>query len=305
MPFHPAIALVSGVLAISTGAIFARMADAPPLVIAAYRVGLSFLILMPLAWWKAKDELKQLSLKDSMLALAAGFFLALHFAVWISSLSYTSVANSVVFVNTNPLWVGLLTPWINKEKIRTSVAISILISILGGIIISAEDFTIGSKALFGDLLALVGGICAAFYLLLGRNLRKKLSLVAYISICYGSAAVILWSIVLGFGLKFYGFSVQTTTAFWAMALIPQLIGHTSYNWALRWFSASAIAVSLLGEPIGATILAYFIFGEAITYSKAIGGALILSAICLASYGEKPTPLSSSHQSNHSIQHSPH
>ncbi len=305
MPFHPAIALVSGVLAISTGAIFARMADAPPLVIAAYRVGLSFLILMPLAWWKAKDELIRLSLKDIMLALVAGFFLALHFAVWISSLSYTSVANSVVLVNTNPLWVGLLTPWINKEKIRTSVAISILISILGGIIISAEDFAIGSKALFGDLLALVGGICAAFYLLLGRNLRKKLSLIAYISICYGSAAVILWSIVLGFGLKFYGFSVQTTTAFWAMALIPQLIGHTSYNWALRWFSASTIAVSLLGEPIGATILAYFIFGEAITCSKAIGGALILSAICLASYGEKPTPLSSSHQSNHSIQHSPH
>lgn len=297
MPFHPAIALVSGVLAISTGAVFARMADAPPLVIAAYRVGLSSLILIPLAWWKAKDELKGLSLNDIILGLVSGFFLALHFALWISSLSYTSVANSVVFVNTNPLWVGLLTPLITKEKIKITTFMGILISILGAIIIGAEDFAIGSKALFGDLLALSGGICAAFYLLLGRNLRKKISLVAYISVCYGSASVILWSMVFGFGLKFYGFSGQTITAFWAMALIPQLIGHTSYNWALRWFSAGTIAVSLLGEPIGATVLAYFIFGETITWPMAIGGTLILSAICMAAYGEKPTEYSNSHQSN--------
>jgi len=125
----------------------------------------------------------------------------------------------------------------------------------------------------------------------------EVSLIPYISVCYGSAAIVLWMLVLGFGLKFYGFSGQTITAFWAMALIPQLIGHTSYNWALKWFSASTIAVSLLGEPIGATILAYFIFNEKLTWSKLIGGALILSAICIAAYGEKPTTVSISHQSN--------
>jgi drug/metabolite transporter (DMT)-like permease len=297
LPFHPAIALVSGVLAISTGAVFAKLADAPSLVIAAYRVGIASLILIPLAWWKAQDELVRLSLKDIILAFVSGFFLALHFAAWISSLSFTSVTNSVVLVNTNPLWVGLLTPLINKEKIKTTAAVSIFISILGGIIIGAEDFSIGAEALFGDFLALMGGICAAFYLLLGRNLRKKVSLIPYISVCYGSAAIVLWMLVLGFGLKFYGFSGQTITAFWAMALIPQLIGHTSYNWALKWFSASTIAVSLLGEPIGATILAYFIFNEKLTWSKLIGGALILSAICITAYGEKPATLSISHQSN--------
>lgn len=288
MALHPSIALISGIMAISTGAIFARLADAPSLVIAAYRVGIAAVIIAPVAWWKAKDDFKRLYLKDIILALFSGFFLSLHFAFWISSLSYTSVTNSVVLVNTNPLWVGLLTPLITKEKIKITLALCILMSITGAVIIGAEDFAVGSKALFGDLLALAGGICAAFYLLLGRRLRRKVSLMAYISLCYGSAAVILWMMVLGLGLKFFGFPGETISALLALALIPQLIGHTSYNWALKWFSASTIAVSLLGEPIGATILAYFIFDEGLTWSKGIGGALIISAIFIAAYSEKTT-----------------
>ncbi|MFO8085643.1 MAG: DMT family transporter [Desulfobacterales bacterium] len=278
--------MVSGIIAISTGAIFARLADAPSLVIAAYRVGISSLFLLPLVCWKARDELFRICSKEILLAVFSGFFLALHFAAWITSLSYTTVSNSVVLVSTNPLWVGLLTPLITKEKLKTNTAISIAVSLMGCAIIGGEDFSIGTEALFGDFLALTGGLCAAFYLLLGRNLRKKLSLITYISLCYTSAAVILWTMVLIFGIKFYGFSIQTNAAFWAMALIPQLIGHTSYNWALRWFSAGTISVSLLGEPIGATILAFFIFGEKLTWLKAIGGTFILSAIYIAASSEK-------------------
>ena len=143
---NPYFALVSGVLAVSTGAIFARLADAPPLVIAAYRVGLASAVLIPLAWWKAGDEIKRLSRSDTILALLAGLFLALHFATWISSLFYTSVANSVVLVNTNPLWVGILTPIITGEKIKTGTKASIFISVLGGIIIGAGDFATDRKS---------------------------------------------------------------------------------------------------------------------------------------------------------------
>ena len=285
-PFNPYFALVSGVLAVSTGAIFARLADAPALVIAAYRVGLATLIIAPVAWWKAGDELKNLSKKDFKLAILSGFFLAMHFATWISSLDYTSIANSVVLVNTNPLWVGLLTPLITKDRMKKATIVSIIISVVGGGIIGAGDFATGGKAVLGDLLALAGSICAAFYLLIGRNLRRKLSLLGYIMVCYGSAAVILWIIVLGLNLPVAGFTPNTYAAFWAMALITQLIGHTSYNWALRWFSTSLIAVSLLGEPIGSTILGYIIFGEGLTWTKAIGGTLILSAIYIAASGEK-------------------
>jgi drug/metabolite transporter (DMT)-like permease len=142
--------------------------------------------------------------------------------------------------------------------------------------------------LLGDFLALLGSICAAFYLLLGRNLRRKLSLLAYIFVCYGCAALFLWVIVLGLKLPVTGFSTHTYAAFWAMAIIAQLIGHSSYNWALKWFSATLIAISLLGEPIGSTILAYIIFDEGLTGSKVIGGLLILSAICLSAASENRT-----------------
>ena len=285
-PFNPSLALISGVLAVSTGAIFAKLAEAPALVIAAYRVGLASLILAPVAWWKVRDEIMGLEMREYVLAIVSGLFLALHFTTWISSLSYTSVANSVVLVNTNPLWVGILTPVISKDRLTLMTKIGIVISVIGGVIIGAGDFATGGQALWGDVLALLGSICAALYLLLGRNLRRKLSLLAYVIICYGSAAMILWALVIALGLQVFGFSSGTYAAFAGMALISQIIGHTSYNWALKWFSASLIAVSLLGEPIGATILAYIIFNETLTWTKFIGGSLILAAIYLAARGEK-------------------
>jgi drug/metabolite transporter (DMT)-like permease len=284
-PFNPYLALTVGVVAVSTGAIFARLADAPALVIAAYRLGFAMLVLAPIAWWKARDELLNLSSSEFKLALISGIFLALHFATWISSLNYTSVANSVVLVNTNPLWVGLLTPLVARERIKRAAVISIIISVIGGIIIGLGDFATGKQALLGDGLALAGSMCAAIYLLLGRNLRRKLSLLAYVFVCYGSAAVILWAIVIVAGLPVTGFGTGTFAAFWAMALISQLIGHTSYNWALKWFSAGLIAISLLGEPIGSTILAYFLFDEGLTWSKVVGGIIILCAIYIAASSE--------------------
>ena len=293
MTKSPYLALIIAVAAVSTGAVFARLADAPPLVIAAYRVGIASLILAPVAYWKAKDELLKLSGQDIKLAMLSGFFLALHFAAWISSLNYTSIANSVVLVNTNPLWVALLTPFVTKERIRPAAIISIVISVIGGLIIGAGDFAIGGQALVGDFLALAGSICAAVYLLLGRNLRRKLSLLTYIFICYSSAAVILWCAVLSFQMQITGFDSGTLAAFFAMAIVPQLIGHTSYNWSLKWFSTNLIAVSLLGEPVGATILGYIIFDEGLTGLKIIGGMLILFAICFASLNENNQDINNS------------
>ena len=285
-PINPLVILVFGIIGVSTGSIFARLADAPALVTAAYRVGLASLILVPLAAWKARDELRSLSFRDIRLAVLSGFFLALHFATWISSLDYTAIANSVVLVNTIPLWVGLFTPVIAKDRLARATLISIIISVGGGVIIGFGDFATGGQALLGDLLAVMGAICAAIYLLIGRNLRRKLTLISYVAVCYGSAALFLWLIVLVLKLPLTGYSTQTVTAFWAMALISQIIGHTSYNWALKWFSAGFVAVALLGEPIGATIMAYIIFDEGLTWVKFIGGLLILSAIYIAAAGEQ-------------------
>lgn len=285
LPVNPIVVLVFGIIGVSTGSIFARLADAPALVTAAYRVGLASLILIPLAVWKAGDELRNLSSREIRLAILSGFFLALHFASWISSLDYTAIANSVVLVNTIPLWVGLLTPMIAKDRLTRATVISIIVSVIGGVIIGFGDFATGGQALLGDFLAVIGAICAAIYLLLGRNLRRKLSLLSYIAICYGSAALFLWLAVIALQLPVSGYDTQTVAAFWAMALVSQIIGHSSYNWALKWFSTGFIAVALLGEPIGSTIMAFLIFNEGLTWPKAIGGLFILSAIYIAAAGE--------------------
>ncbi len=276
----PLLVLSLGVVAISFGAIFVRLADAPALVTAAYRVGLASILLAPAACWRQRRELAGLGRRDAALAFLAGFFLALHFATWIASLDYTSVANSVVLVNTNPIWVGLLGPLLTGERLRRRTAGCILLSVLGAFIIGWGDLATGGAALYGDALALAGGVCAAFYLLIGRNLRARVSLLAYILLCYGSAAGFLWIAVLALGFEFTGFSATTWAAFGGMAVFSQLMGHSSYNWALKWLRTSTVAISLLGEPIGASILAWLIFGEVLTAAKLVGGVLVLTAIYL-------------------------
>jgi drug/metabolite transporter (DMT)-like permease len=283
---NPAIALIGGVLAISTGAIFIRLAaDAPALVIAAYRVGIATLMILPISVFKARDELLNLSSAELKTASLAGLFLALHFAAWVSSLKFTSVANSVVLVNTSPLWVGIFAPLITKEKIKRPVLLSIFISIFGAFVIGYGDYVPESKALAGDFLALAGGFCMAGYLLMGRKLRQKLSLIAYVSVCYGCSAIILWFLVILLGFPIWGFSGQTVAAFFSMALFPQLIGHSCYNWALKYFSTSFIAISLLGEPVGSTFLAYMFFHEGLSLMKITGGVFILTAIYMAANSE--------------------
>ncbi len=284
-PLPPLLALSVGIAAVSTGAIFVRAAEAPALVTAAYRVGIASVVLLPLAWFNARTELSALQAKDFGWAITSGAFLAAHFATWIASLDYTSVANSVILVNTNPVWVGLLTPLITRDRLHAGTIGCILLSVTGGIIIGWGDFASGGNALWGDALALMGSIFAAVYLLLGRNLRRRIGLVAYISLCYGSAAIFLWIAVGISGLPVTGFSGMTWGAFFGMALFSQLVGHTSYNWALKWVPTSMVAISLLGEPIGASLLAYLIFGEALTLPKFLGGGLILAAIYLAARAE--------------------
>ena len=172
------------------------------------------------------------------------------------------------------------------ERLKASSVAGIIIGVAGGAIIGADDFAAGGEALLGDFLALSGGICAAFYLLLGRNLRGRLSLIAYITVCYGSAAVFLWLAVLLCGLQVTGYDTGTMASFLGLALISQLTGHTCFNWALKWFSPGLVAVALLGEPVGSSILAYIIFGEQFTLLKLAGGSLILAAIYISAAGEK-------------------
>lgn len=278
----PYLGLAVGIVAVSFASIFIRLAEAPSLVIAAFRLTIASLILAPAVLIKSKDELRALTRQDLLLALLSGLFLGLHFATWISSLEYTSVASSVVFVSTSPLFVGLASHFLLKERVSRRMFAGIAVSVLGGMIVGYGDFGLGARELFGDFLALAGAVAVSGYLLVGRKLRRHLSLLSYIFLVYATAAVFLIAVCLVAGHTFSGYSHQTYLMFVLLAVVPQIIGHSSYNWALKYLPATFVGVATLGEPIGSTILAYFVLRETPTLAEIGGGVLILAGIYVSS-----------------------
>ncbi|MBC8264600.1 MAG: DMT family transporter [Anaerolineales bacterium] len=281
----PYLGLAIGIVAVSFASIFIRLAEAPSLVIAASRLTIASLILAPAAFIRAREELRALTKGDLGLALLSGLFLGLHFATWISSLEYTSVASSVVFVSTSPMFVGLASHFLLKERVSRQMFAGIAVSVLGGIIIGYGDFGLGESELFGDFLALAGAVAVSVYLLVGRKLRRHLSLLSYIFLVYATAAAFLIVLCLATGHTFSGYPRQTYLMFFLLAAVPQIIGHSSYNWALKYLPATFVGVATLGEPIGSTILAYFALKETPSLAKIGGGVLILAGIYVSSRAE--------------------
>jgi drug/metabolite transporter (DMT)-like permease len=287
-PISPYLGMAAGVVAVSTAAIAIRLAQegAPSLSVAAWRLTLASAILAPLALGRYRDELFQLTRSELKRAVIAGVFLALHFAAWISSLEFTSVAASVVLVATNPLFVGLLSPLLLGEAAPRLMLVGILIAVIGSGVIGLDGLGGGPDPLIGDLLALAGAVCAAGYMMIGRTLRRALSLLTYIFVVYGVAAITLLLAVLVAGQPMGGFSLDTYGWLLYLAVGPQLVGHTSFNWALRYLSAAYVTVTLLSEPIGSSLLAWALFDEPPTQLEIFGGALILAGIAVASRAER-------------------
>lgn len=302
-------AIVIAILAVSTSSIFIRLAqrEAPSLVIAALRLTFASLALAPVAIIRHRDELRKLTRTKFLLALLSGIFLAIHFATWISSLEYTSIASSVVLVSTGPLWVALLSPVFLKEPLTKPVLAGMLLALLGGTVIALSDSCtinwtrfalqatrptliscppfaefLRGEAFLGKSLALAGAWAVAGYLIIGRRLRGGMSLVPYIFMVYGIAAVVLLGIMFAAGQRPTGFSSTIYIWILLLALVPQLIGHSTYNWALRYLPAALVSITTLGEPIGSAILAYFILREAPTSLTIFGGILILTGIYISS-----------------------
>ena len=301
-------AILIAILAVSTASIFIRFAqrEAPSLVIAALRLTFASLVLAPIALTRHRDELGKLTRDNLLLGLLSGVFLAIHFATWISSLEYTSVASSVVLVSTGPLWVALLSPIFLKEPLTRPVLIGMLLALVGGTIIGLSDScTLGwsryvlqttrpsiscppfsefvqGKAFLGNFLALAGAWAVAGYLMIGRKLRGGMSLIPYIFVVYGIAALVLLGIMFTAGQRPIGFSPMVYIWILLLALVPQLIGHSTYNWALRYLPAALVSILTLGEPIGSAVLAYFIMREAPTALTILGGVLILAGIYISS-----------------------
>jgi drug/metabolite transporter (DMT)-like permease len=271
--------------------------EAPSLVIAAYRLLLATFILAVPALYRAKEEIRALKFLDWLLIMLSGLFLAIHFGSWVTSLAYTSIASSVVIVTSSPLWVALFSPLLLKERVPIPVRWGLGVAMVGALLVgSAEVVTGGNNliginslrvdALWGQFLAFIGAVFVAGYLIIGRKMRQTVSLLTYSFLVYGIAAILLTLLVIILGLPMTGYQPQTYLLFAGMAIFPQLLGHSTLNWALKYLPAAVIAITTLWEPVGATLLGFFILHESPHYLEIIGGGIIPMGIFITSRGNQ-------------------
>ncbi|HEX7064060.1 MAG TPA: DMT family transporter [Bacillales bacterium] len=278
LPVHPYWALLIGVCAVSTSAIFVKLSSAPASVIATYRLAFTVLIMTPVIVMKYRRELLRVSGKDWAICTAAGVFLAFHFIFWFGSLNYTSVASSVVLVALQPIFAFIGTYIFFHERFTIKTIAGGLLAIAGSVIISWGDFQGSGAALWGDIMAVLGAVWVTVYFLFGQNARKRLSLMTYTYLVYGISSVTLFLYDFALGYDVAGYPTRDWLIFLGLALIPTLLGHTIFNGIIKWISTSVVSTSILGEPIGASILAYFVLGEEIQLSQWIGGGVIILGI---------------------------
>ena len=298
----PFVVLGVGLMAISFGAVLARFAQGvglPSLAIAALRLGFAALIVSPLALWQSRRALLALSRRQLLQTAGAGFFLALHFASWISSLEYTSVASSTALVTTNLLWVAIASFVLYGEKPGRLTLLGMVVSLAGSALIFWSDSGagsagngragggVGSNPLLGNVLAIVGSWSFSAYLLIGRRLRAHLPLPlpAYIWLAYGAAALVLLLACGVLSVPLAGYGAGAYFIALGMAVGPQLLGHTAYNWSLKHVSSTFVAVVSLGEPVGSALLAWVFFSESFAALQAAGFVALLGGIWLAARGE--------------------
>lgn len=283
---HPYIPIFIGVIAVSLSAIFVKLANAESGVIAFYRMLFSVILMAPVFFMKCTSEVKKLTRRDWVFSSVAGVFLAFHFILWFESLNYTSVASSTVLVTLQPLFAFVGTYLFFKEKITGKTILAGGIAIMGSVLISWGDFQLSGSAFYGDMLALIACALITAYLLFGQDVRKRLSLVTYTMIVYGVSTITLFFYVLIKGESFGPYPTIDWIWFILLAMVPNLLGHTLFNWSIKYVSANVVSIAILLEPIGAAVLAIFIFKEYLVVTQIIGGVVVILGIVLFAVDEK-------------------
>ncbi|WP_227262333.1 DMT family transporter [Salarchaeum japonicum] len=280
-------ALAVAVVAVSTSAILVEASSAPSLVKAFYRVLFTTACILPFARGHA-GTVRSLGSRDAAVAIVSGVALAVHFAAWFESLNWTSVAASVTLVQTQPLFVALGAALLLGERLTRRMLAGILVAVAGAAVMALGDPVLGgasvlstflgSGALYGDLLAVAGALAASVYVLAGRSLRQRIALVPYTLVVYSVCTLTLLALVLAAGHPLFAYPRGEWVLFAAMALGPGLFGHTVVNWALEHVESSVVSVTLLGEPVGSTLLALLVFTEVPGAATVAGGAVVLAGI---------------------------
>lgn len=271
--------LAVALLAVSLAAIYIRLANAPGVVVALYRMAIAAAVMLPVT----VRGLRRTPLRGraAWLTLGAGALLALHFAAWISSLSFTTVAASVSLASTSPLWMALMA-WLFLGTAPTlGVLVGVVLAVAGAATIGFGDLTGGTEPLLGDALALLGAVAGAGYILLGRTVQRLgVGLDAYAGSAYGVAALLLLPLPALFGHDYFGYPLATYGWVLLLALMPQLIGHTGINYAAKHLDPTVVATALLLEPLGSGLLALIVFGEVPTLLTLVGAVILLTGVLL-------------------------
>lgn len=278
-PTLPYLALAGGVLATSFSGIMTRGSEAPAITVAFWRLFLTMLLLAVPLLLRQRGALARISRRDWLLSVISGVALAAHFYFWNTSLFLTSVAASTVLVDMHPFIVLLGGYFLFGERIRPWGVAGAVVAVLGAVVIGVGDARGGgTDALRGDIFALVGALTVAVYFLIGRSVRQRVELLPYTVTVYGVASTVLVSTALLTATPVTGYPARTWWLFVGLAVIPTVFGHTVFSWVLRYVRAGVVSLSILGEPVGAGILAWFIFDQrpgALTY---LGAVLILAGI---------------------------
>jgi drug/metabolite transporter (DMT)-like permease len=280
--------LATAVLAISTAAVLVRLSQAPSLVLAFYRLAIATVLLAPVALARSRPRqaLASLDAGEVLRLAGVGLVLALHFAVWFESLAYTTVAASVVLVTLHPVFVGIASDRLFDEGLGRVGWVGVVVALGGGIVITAADARLSLGNAWGDVLALVGALAMAGYLLAGRGYRQRLPLLAYVVPVYAASALGLGLASWTAGHAFVGYGLREFAIFLALAIVPMILGHTLLNYALGYVSAPVVATTVLGEPIGSALLAWLILAEIPPELTALGAAIVLAGIGLVVFDEE-------------------
>jgi drug/metabolite transporter (DMT)-like permease len=305
VPLRVYIVLVCGLLSIFVASILIRMAQnegVNSILIAASRVFIASLALSPLVITRYWVDIRKLRTKDFGMALLSGAFLSLHFASWVTSLEYTSVLISNVFVTSSPIWVAFMEFFFLRSKLPRLVIIGLIIAVIGGLLIGFAGQFAGQAAistdpqreLIGGVLSLIGAVTVGAYFVIGRNLQQvqmrggemhRLPIIPYIWLVYGSSAIILSIWVVAAGIPITGYSNEAYLIMLATAIFPQLIGHSSLNYAVGYLPATLVSMVTQLEPIGSATLAYYFFQEVPLPLQIVGSITILCGVALANYGQ--------------------
>ena len=274
--------LTIGVICISTAAVIIRLIEAPATAIAFYRLAIASIFILPLSsFLRNTNGLNQIRLQDTLMCLAASVAISIHFVAWIASLEYTSVASSVILVTTSPLIVAFLSKLFFREHLHKNVYVGIALGLIGAVVLTGGDARLEGRELWGDLLAFIGALSFAFYLIIGKRVRTRLNNLDYTSFVFLSASVMLFVISVIANQPLWNFDSKSIIFIVTLAIIPQLIGHSSITWALGSVRATLVSVAIMAEPVGAILLAWLILNEHPSLANLIGGLIILSGIFIA------------------------